>query len=76
MDYYYRRIRDLREDHDMTQIQIAKYLGIARTQYLRYEKGYQAIPVDLLIRLAVLYKTSTDYILGLTDNPKPYEKIL
>ena len=59
----------------MTQADIAEYLGIARTQYLRYEKGYQAIPVDLLIRLAALYKTSTDYLLGLTDNPKPYTKI-
>ena len=76
MDYYFRRLRDLREDHDMNQEQIAKYLGIVRTQYLRYEKGYQAIPVNLLIRLAALYKTSTDYLLGLTDNPKPYDKIL
>ena len=76
MDYYYRRLRDMREDHDMKQSQVAEYLGIARTQYLRYEKGYQAIPVDLLIRLAALYKTSTDYLLGLTDNPKPYDRIL
>ncbi|MBO4932322.1 MAG: helix-turn-helix transcriptional regulator, partial [Clostridia bacterium] len=50
MSCYFRRLRDLREDNDMKQSQIAEYLGIARTQYLRYEKGYQAIPVDLLIR--------------------------
>jgi len=74
MNCYYRRLRDMREDHDLSQDKLAEYLGIAQTQYSRYERGVRAIPVDLLIRLAVLYKTSTDYLLGLTDNPKPYDK--
>ena len=69
---YYRRLRDLREDHDFNQQQIADYLGIHQTQYSRYERGSYDIPTDYLIRLADLYKTSTDYILGRTDNPKPY----
>jgi len=64
----------MREDHDLSQNKLAEYLGIAQTQYSRYERGVRAIPVDLLIRLAVLYKTSTDYLLGLTDNHKPYDK--
>ena len=71
--YYYRRLRDLREDNDMKQLQVAEYLGIKRTQYLRYEKGYQEIPVHMVISLARLYKTSTDYILGVTDDPRSYE---
>jgi len=74
MNCYYRRLRDMREDHDLSQDKLAEYLGIAQTQYSRYERGVRAIPVDLLIRLAVLYKTSTDYLLGLTDNHKPYDK--
>ncbi|MBQ7929863.1 MAG: helix-turn-helix transcriptional regulator [Clostridia bacterium] len=69
---YYRRLRDLREDHDLNQQQIADFLGIHQTQYSRYERGSYDIPTDFLIRLADLYKTSTDYILGRTDNPKPY----
>ena len=60
---YYRRIRDLREDHDLTQKQIAEYLGMKQPQYFRYEQGYRDIPTDILIRLADLYTTSTDYIL-------------
>lgn len=70
--YYYRRLRDLREDHDMNQQQVADYLGIKRTQYLRYEKGYQEIPTRMVISLSRLYKTSTDYILGVTDDPRQY----
>lgn len=75
MDYYYRRLRDLREDHDLTQAQIAEYLDMKQPQYLRYEKGHQDIPTPVLIRLARLYKTSTDYLLGLTNNPKPPEDL-
>ena len=75
MDYYYRRLRDLREDHDMTQAQIAKYLGAGLTQYARYERGERSIPVNMLAMLALLYKTSTDYLLGLTNNPKPPEDL-
>ena len=69
MDNYYRRIRELREDHDKTQMQIAEYLGMKQPQYSRYERGLRDIPTDVLISLARLYKTSTDYILGLTNNP-------
>lgn len=69
MDNYYRRIRDLREDHDLTQQDIADYLEMKQSQYSRYERGIRDIPTDILIKLALYYKTSTDYILGLTDNP-------
>lgn len=75
MDNYYRRLRDLREDHDLFQKDVAEYLGIHTNQYMRYEKGYRDIPTDLLRRLAKLYNTSTDYILELTDDPRPYKRI-
>jgi len=71
---YYKRIRELREDHDLTQRQIAAILNITQPQYFRYEQGYRDVPTDILITLADLYKTSTDYILGRTNNPTPYEK--
>ena len=67
---YYKRIRELREDHDLTQRQIAAILGITQTQYFRYEQGYRDIPTDLLIVLARYYNTTTDYILGINDEPK------
>lgn len=66
---YYRRLRDLREDHDMTQQQVADYLGMKQPQYFRYEQGYRDLPTDILIRLADLYNTSTDYILERTKKP-------
>ena len=69
---YYRRIRELREDHDLTQRQLAEMLHMPQPQYFRYEQGYRDIPTDILIELANIYQTSTDYILGLMDNPKPY----
>ena len=68
MDCYYPRIRDLREDHDLTQEEVANYLMMKQPQYSRYERGLRDIPTDVLIRLARLYKTTTDYILGLSDN--------
>lgn len=71
---YYPRLRDLREDHDMSQRQVADYLGMKQPQYNRYERGLRDVPTDVLVRLAQLYKTSTDYILGLTNNSKPYHK--
>lgn len=67
---YFRRIRDLREDHDLTQSQIAVELGIAQTIYSRYERGFQTIPLHHLIRLAELYNVSVDYIVERTGNPK------
>lgn len=74
MDNYYPRLKDLREDSDMSQQQVAEYLGMKQPQYSRYERGLRDVPTDVLIRLAQLYKTSTDYILGLTNNSKPYHK--
>ena len=68
---YYKRIRELREDHDMTQRQVAACLSMTQPQYFRYEQGYRDIPTDVLIALADLYHTSTDYILGRTDRIKP-----
>lgn len=67
MSRYYRRIRDLREDHDLSQQQVADHLGIKQPQYYLYESGKRDIPTDLLIRLAALYNTTTDYILGITE---------
>ena len=64
---FYRRLRDLREDNDLTQNQVAQYLEMKQPQYHRYESGVRDIPTDVLIKLANLYKTSVDYILGLTD---------
>jgi len=64
---YYKRIRDLREDNDLTQKQVADYLKMKQPQYNRYEKGYRDIPSDVLIALADLYNTTTDYILERTD---------
>lgn len=72
MDNYYPRLRDLREDHDLSQLQVAEYLGMKQPQYSRYERGLRDIPTDVLIRLAQLYRTSTDYILGLTNNSKQW----
>ena len=63
----YKRIRELREDSDLTQKQVADYLGMKQPQYNRYERGFRDIPTDVLIALADLYKTSTDYILGRVD---------
>jgi len=64
---YFQRIYDLRCDSDMTQQQVADYLVCNRQVYARYERGQREIPVSMVIKLATLYKTSTDYILGLTD---------
>jgi len=66
---YFRRLKDLREDHDLKQSEIAEFLGIHQTVYSRYERGFQNIPIEYLIKLADYYNVSTDYILGLTDNP-------
>lgn len=67
----YHRLRDLREDADLTQTQVAKYLGMSQTGYSKYETGENDIPTQVLIRLAQLYRTSTDYILGLSDRRTP-----
>lgn len=74
MDNYYPRLRDMREDHDFSQEYIARYLNMKQPQYSRYERGLRDIPTDVLIRLAKLYNTSTDYLLGLTDYSNPYKR--
>ena len=66
------KLRDLREDLDLTQKQIADYLNIRQNTYSQYENGQRQIPIEALIQLAKFYKTSTDYILGLTKEKKPY----
>lgn len=68
----YQRLRDLREDHDMSQTQLAKLLGMSQTGYSKYETGENDIPTAILIKLANIYNTSVDYLLGLTDEEDPY----
>ncbi len=69
---YYHRLRDLREDKDLVQKEIAALLKIDQRVYSNYETGKREIPTRFIVTLAKFYNTSTDYILGLTDNPKPY----
>lgn len=66
----YQRIRDLREDRDLKQRQLAEYLNCSQQVYSNYELGQRDIPTDILIRLAQFYDVSVDYLLGLTSNPK------
>ncbi|MBQ8893534.1 MAG: helix-turn-helix transcriptional regulator [Clostridia bacterium] len=74
MDNYYPRLKDMREDHDLSQQEVADYLQMKQPQYSRYERGLRDIPTDILIRLARLYNTSTDFLLGLTNDPRPSHK--
>lgn len=69
---FFHRLRDLREDRDLLQKDVADVLGISQTVYSRYERGYQTIPVVHLLKLADYYHTSTDYILGRTNCSRPY----
>jgi len=68
------RIKDLREDNDLTQQQVADYLNIKQNTYSQYETGARQLPVDTLIALAALFNTSTDYLLAITDCKMPYPK--
>ena len=68
---YYPRLKDLREDNDFDQKEVAAYLGIDQRVYSTYETGKREIPVRYVTALADLYKTTTDYRLGRTDSPKP-----
>lgn len=70
----YRRIRELREDKDLLQKDLARVLNCTQVAYSRYELGLRDIPTDVLITLAKFHDTSTDYILGLTDDKTPYRK--
>lgn len=70
----YRRIRDLREDRDLNQTQVAKMLGMSQTGYSKYETGENDIPTSILIKLADFYGTSIDYLLDQTNEKQRYPK--
>ena len=70
----YRRIRDLREDKDLKQKDLAKHLGCSQTTYSDYETGKIHVPLETLIELSRFYQTSVDYLLALTDERKPYPR--
>lgn len=70
----YPRIRDLREDKDISQTALAQILGMSQTGYSKYETGENDIPTNILIKLAQYHETSIDYILGLTNQRKPYPR--
>jgi transcriptional regulator with XRE-family HTH domain len=68
------RLRDVREDRDLTQTTVAKLLHIRQNTYSQYENGQRQLPVDVLIQLSLIYQTSTDYLLEITDDPRPYPR--
>lgn len=68
------RLRDIREDSDLKQVSVATALRISQSTYSQYENGKRQLPLDILIQLAIYYDTSTDYLLGLTDERKPYPR--
>ena len=68
------RLKDLREDRDLTQAELAKYLGCSQTTYSRYETGDLNVPVDILKMLAKFYSVSIDYIIGFTNEKRPYKR--
>lgn len=70
----YRRIRELREDHDLTQTNIAQFLHITQRTYSHYETGSHSIPLELLCKIADYYQVSVDYLLKRTDEKKPYPR--
>ena len=72
--YMYPRIRDLREDKDLTQAQVGNAVGVSQRTYADYESGQRMLPPQILCALAEFYHTSVDYLLGLTDDPNPYRK--
>ncbi len=67
-----RRIRDLREDHDLTQTQVAEHLGTSQTMYARYERGANELPIHHLVSLCKLYHVSSDFLLGLSNHKDPF----
>ena len=68
------RLKDLREDSDMSQSQIAEFLHMKQNTYSQYENGKRQIPLEMLIKIAVFYNVSVDYILGITDVKVPYPR--
>lgn len=72
---YFQRLKDLREDHDLTQKDIAQFLGIKQTNYSRYELGKNMMGIDKYMALARYYNVSLDYLTGMIDEPRPlYER--
>lgn len=74
MNCMYKNIRDLREDNDITQSEVASVLGIAQNTYSQYETGKISFTADMLVSLADYYRTNVDYLLGRTSNKEPHEK--
>ena len=72
--HMYLRLRDLREDKDLTQEELSRAINITQRSYSYYERGDHMIPPEILCRLADYYHTSVDYLLGLTDEPAPYRR--
>ena len=70
----YQRLRDLREDLDLNQTQLAKIIGMSQTGYSKYETGENDIPTNILIKLSKHYDTSIDYLLNMTDIKQPYKR--
>lgn len=70
----FKRLRDLREDADLNQTAVAKFLGMSQTGYSKYETGENDVPTEVLINLSLFYNTSVDYILGLTNEVTPYPR--
>jgi len=66
------RIRDMREDRDLKQRQLAEYLMCDQSLYSKYERGERPVPLETIVKLAQFYKTSVDYLVGLTDKKEPY----
>ena len=71
----YPRLRKLREDKDLSQKKLAKLLNMSQTGYSKYETGENDIPTSILLKLSTIYETSIDYLLGITNEKKPYPKI-
>ena len=70
------RIRDLREDLDLTQQNIAEYLNCDQSLYSKYERGERDVPLYIIVKLALYYETSVDYIVGITNDKRPYKRII
>ena len=74
MFMFHLRLRDLREDNDLTQKEVAAYLGIDQRTYSNYETEKRSMPMEQYRSLAIFYKTSVDYLVGLTDHDEPYPR--
>ena len=70
----HRKIKDLREDRDLKQHEVAEYLNIKQNTYSRYERDERSVPIEVLVKLALYYGTSVDYLVGLTNDKKPYPR--